>query len=128
MISCYISLRIDFQVMEVKFAVIPSNRTTREAYVLFAKHEDIEKALPLDRKKINDVPVEIYRSSIAQMQFYTTIPSKRQKSVSAGPTNISTEQIPAALESEGESVQLAKEINFTANEIISELKIYNVAD
>lgn len=107
--------------MEVKFAVIPTNRTTREAYVLFAKHDNIEKALSLDRNKINDIPVEIYRSSIAQMQFYTTIPSKRQKSVSAGPTNISTEQIPAALEIDGDSGQLAKEIDFTANGIISEL-------
>lgn len=107
--------------MEVKFAVIPSNRTTFEAYVLFAKHEDIEKALPLDRKKINDVPVEIYRSSNAQMQYYTTIPSKRLKNVSSGPTNITTEKTITALECEGESVKLAKEVDSTANGIISEL-------
>lgn len=107
--------------IEVKFAVIPTNRTTREAYVLFAKAEDMENALQLDRGKINDVSVEIFRSSIAQMQFYTTIPIKRQKSVNGGSTNISTEKIPTALESEGESVQLANEIYAEANRIISEL-------
>lgn len=117
----YIFLLIDFQIVEVKFAVIPTNRTTRDAYVLFAKHENIEKALPLDRCGINDVPAEIYRSSTAQMQFYTTIPSKRQKSVNAASTNISTEKISKALESEGESVQLVKGVDSTANGIISEL-------
>lgn len=107
--------------MEVKFAVIPTNRTNCEVYVLFAKHEDIEKALSLDRGKIIDIPIEIYRSSIAQMQFYTTIPPKRQKTINTGPTNISTEKIPTALESEKESVQLANEFDSTANGFISEL-------
>lgn len=106
--------RIDFQIAEVKFAVIPSNRITREAYVLFAKHEDIEKALTLDQGKINDGSVEIYRSSISQMQFYTTIPTKKQKAVN----------IPTASEIGGEKVQLVKEVDSTVNGVMSELCSY----
>lgn len=114
--------------MEVKFTVAPTNRATREAFVLFADHEDIEKALSMDLEKIMDIPVEIYRSSIAQMQYYTTIPSKKQKSTNPIPTNISTEKIPTALEGEGESALTQKNVDSTANEIICELYIYRGDD
>lgn len=108
--------------MEIKFAVIPANRTVLEAFVLFGKEGDIEKALSMDGGKINNVPAEIFRSSIAQMQYYTTIPSKRKKIVIAEPTNILTEKSRSSvLESGEEMVQLVKEVDSTANGIISEL-------
>lgn len=72
----------DFKITQINFAVIPSSKKHREAFILFSNADDIESALLLDNEKFGEIFTELYRSSLVQMEFYCRIgsPSNSRKS------------------------------------------------
>lgn len=71
--------------------MFPNNKQYREAFILLSNADEIETALQMDCKKFGETFIEIYRSSLDQMEFYCRILSETPQCVTLPPTSVRSE-------------------------------------